>query len=120
MTVTGEDRKWMKPYYFSGSMAAAQMPCPLCDRSGVILSEGSGPATFRLGVDSSMGSVLDATGQCLAEAKLSINNQPIVACLALAGATEPLESRLWRTTATRSEDDCHDGRACRVRWSTSR
>ena len=64
----------------------------LCDRSGVVLGEGtSGPANIRLGVDSSMGSVLDATGQCLAEAKLSINNQPIVACLALAGATEPLE-----------------------------
>jgi glucosamine kinase len=64
----------------------------LCDRSGIVLGEGvAGPANVRLGLDDSFRSVLEATGQCLADAKLSIDSQPIVACLALAGATEPVE-----------------------------
>ena len=64
----------------------------LCDGSGVILGEGAaGPANIRLGLDDSMRAVLDAAGQCLAEAKLTISSQPIIACLALAGATEPTE-----------------------------
>lgn len=64
----------------------------LCDGSGIVLGEGTaGPANIRLGLDDSMRAVLDATGQCLAEAKLTIDSRPIVACLALAGATEPVE-----------------------------
>jgi glucosamine kinase len=64
----------------------------LCDYSGTVLGKGAaGPANIRLGLDESMRAVLDATGQCLAEAKLTINSQPIIACLALAGATEPIE-----------------------------
>lgn len=64
----------------------------LCDGSGRVLGEGTtGPANIRLGVDGSMRAVLDATAQCLAEARLSIGSRPIIACLALAGATEPLE-----------------------------
>jgi glucosamine kinase len=64
----------------------------LCDGSGVILGEGvAGPANVRLGLDDSFRSVLNATGQCLAHAKLTIASRPIVACLGLAGATEPCE-----------------------------
>jgi glucosamine kinase len=64
----------------------------LCDGSGTVLGEGTaGPANIRLGVDDSMKAVLDATGQCLAEAKLGFDSRPIIACLALAGATEPIE-----------------------------
>ena len=64
----------------------------LCDGSGAVLGEGTaGPANIRLGVDDSMKAVLDATGQCLAEAGLGFDSRPIIACLALAGATEPVE-----------------------------
>jgi glucosamine kinase len=64
----------------------------LCDGSDHVLGEGiAGPANIRLGVDDSMRAVLDATGQCLASAKLTLDSRPIVACLALAGATEPIE-----------------------------
>lgn len=64
----------------------------LCDGSGTVLGEGkAGPANIRLGLDDSIRAVLDATGQCLAQAKLGIDSQPIIACLALAGATEPIE-----------------------------
>jgi len=64
----------------------------LCDREGSILGEGvAGPANIRLGLDDSFGAVLDATDRCLADAKLTIDSQPIVACLALAGASEPIE-----------------------------
>jgi glucosamine kinase len=64
----------------------------LCDASGVILGEGvAGPANIRLGVDDSMKAVLEAAGQCLTQAKLGFESRPIIACLALAGATEPVE-----------------------------
>ena len=64
----------------------------LCDCSGSVLGEGAaGPANIRLGLDESMRAVLEATRQSLAEAKLAIDSQPIIACLALAGATEPIE-----------------------------
>ena len=64
----------------------------LCDGSGAVLGEGmAGPANIRLGLDDSMQAVLDATGQCLAQARLSLDSRPIIACLALAGATEPIE-----------------------------
>ena len=70
----------------------------LCDASGSVLGEGTaGPANIRMGVDKSMQSVLDATGQCLAEAKLGIGSRPIIACLALAGATEPIERKAVET-----------------------
>ena len=49
----------------------------LCDGSGTALGEGkAGPANTRLGLDNCMRSVLDATDQCLAEAKLNIDSRP--------------------------------------------
>ena len=64
----------------------------LCDWSGIVLGQGTaGPANIRLGLNETMRAVFDATEQCLAEANLTINSQPIIACLALAGATEPVE-----------------------------
>jgi len=64
----------------------------LCDGSGVTLAEGTaGPANIRLGVHDSFRAVLDATAQCLVKAKLTIEKSSIVACLALAGATEPIQ-----------------------------
>jgi glucosamine kinase len=61
--------------------------------SGAILGEGlSGPANIRLGLAESFASVLDATGQCLSEAGLSrADLSRVVACLALAGASEPMD-----------------------------
>jgi glucosamine kinase len=51
----------------------------------------SGPANIRVNLEESVGSVLDAAGQCLTEAGASFDD-PIVACLALAGASEPREA----------------------------
>jgi len=61
--------------------------------SGAILGESlSGPANIRLGLAESFASVLDATGQCLSEAGLSrADLSRVVACLALAGASEPMD-----------------------------
>ena len=65
----------------------------LCDRAGAVLGEGlAGPANLRLGLDTSFAAVLDAARQSLAEAGLGSRAlSGIVACLALAGASEPRE-----------------------------
>ena len=65
----------------------------LADRAGRILGEGvAGPANIRLGLEASLAAVLDAARQCLAEAGLGTGALGrTVACLALAGATEPAE-----------------------------
>src|SRR5439155_17172956 len=63
----------------------------LCTISGRTLSEGSaGAANIRLGVEQSFASVHEATVQCMTAAGLSTRDfDRIVACLALAGASEP-------------------------------
>jgi glucosamine kinase len=63
----------------------------LCDRSGEKLGEAvAGPANIRLGLEQSFGAVLQAATQCLSQAGLSPRHfSRIVACLALAGASEP-------------------------------
>jgi glucosamine kinase len=50
----------------------------------------SGPANLRLGIEASFSSVLDAARQCLAAAGIAPEGvSRMVACLALAGASEP-------------------------------
>jgi len=63
----------------------------LCTISGRTLSEGSaGSANIRLGVEQSFASVHEATVQCMTAAGLSTRDfDRIVACLALAGDSEP-------------------------------
>ena len=63
----------------------------LCTIAGSILSEGvAGPANVRLGPEQSFASVREATLQCLRAAGLSPRDlDRVVACLALAGASEP-------------------------------
>ncbi|MGN6748592.1 MAG: BadF/BadG/BcrA/BcrD ATPase family protein [Xanthobacteraceae bacterium] len=63
----------------------------LCAYSGRLLGEAvSGPANLRLGIEASFSSVLDAAGQCLANAGIGEKGLArVVACLALAGASEP-------------------------------
>jgi glucosamine kinase len=63
----------------------------LSNASGKVLGEAeSGPANIRLGLEQSFSAVLDAAGQCLDRARLSLATRSrIVACLALAGASEP-------------------------------
>jgi glucosamine kinase len=63
----------------------------LCTMSGAKLSEGTGgPANIRLGVEQSFASVLQATTQCMNGASLSPRDiGRVVACLALAGGSEP-------------------------------
>ena len=63
----------------------------LCTMSGASLGEGAGgPANIRLGAKESLASVLQATRQCMSEAGLSPRElERVVACLALAGASEP-------------------------------
>lgn len=71
----------------------------LADSAGAILGEGAaGPANIRIGLDESLRSVRDAAGQCLAQAGASFAD-PIVACLALAGASEPREAAVARAAA---------------------
>ncbi|HEV2626778.1 MAG TPA: BadF/BadG/BcrA/BcrD ATPase family protein [Xanthobacteraceae bacterium] len=59
--------------------------------SGRLLAEAvSGPANLRLGIEASFSSVVDAARRCLDTADLAQQNiSRIVACLALAGASEP-------------------------------
>jgi glucosamine kinase len=63
----------------------------LCAFSGQVLGEATtGPANLRLGLQQSFAEILDAAIQCLSQAGLprsSLNR--VVACLALAGASEP-------------------------------
>ena len=63
----------------------------LCTLNGTKLGDGyAGPANIRLGVEQSFASVLKATTHCMNEAALSPRDETrIVACLALAGASEP-------------------------------
>jgi len=58
---------------------------------GRVLGEGAaGSANLRLGVQNSLAAVRIATDQCLERAGLGYGDCPIVACLALAGACEPV------------------------------
>jgi len=63
----------------------------LCTIAGATLSEGvAGPANVRLGIEESFASVREATLQCLRAASFSARDlERVVACLALAGASEP-------------------------------
>ena len=63
----------------------------LCSALGRKLGEAAaGPANIRLGRDPTFGAVLHATMQCLGQAGLSPDDLGrVVACLALAGASEP-------------------------------
>jgi glucosamine kinase len=63
----------------------------LCTISGAMLSEGTaGSANVRLGVEQRLASVHEATVQCMSAAGLSSRDfNRVVACLALAGASEP-------------------------------
>lgn len=65
----------------------------LCTYSGTPLAETvSGPANLRLGIELSFSSVLDAARQCFDSADLAPQSlSRIVACLALAGASEPAQ-----------------------------
>ena len=67
----------------------------LCAASGAMLGEATGgPANIRFGLEQGFSAVLHATSRCLQQASLSSRDFPrIVACLALAGASEPGELR---------------------------
>ena len=68
----------------------------LADSQGAILGEGiAGPCNIRIGLEESLRSVLDAAGQCLTQAGASFADR-IVACLAMAGASEPKEAAAAR------------------------
>jgi glucosamine kinase len=63
----------------------------LCAFSGQLLGEAAtGPANLRLGLQQSFAEILDAATQCLNQAGLPRSHLgKVVACLALAGASEP-------------------------------
>jgi glucosamine kinase len=63
----------------------------LCDFSGAVLGKGTaGPANIRFGLEQSFAAVRQATAQYVAQAGLtSADFARVVACLALAGASEP-------------------------------
>jgi glucosamine kinase len=63
----------------------------LADIDGNVKGEGAaGPANIRFGLKESFAAVLQATNQALEQAGLSLGDVDIVACLALAGASEPM------------------------------
>src|SRR5262249_59757134 len=66
--------------------------------SGTTLSEGvAGAANIRLGVEQSFASVLQATIQCMSGAGWSWRGcKRVVACVALAGASEPSQLEIAR------------------------
>jgi glucosamine kinase len=82
-----------KPLLFLGvDGGGTRCRARLADATGAILGEGlAGPANIRIGLDESLRSVLDAAGQCLAQAGAA-RDAPVAACLALAGASEPREA----------------------------
>lgn len=62
----------------------------LADLNGQVWGEGSaGPANIRFGLKESFAAVMRATDECLEQAGLTLADTEIVACLALAGASEP-------------------------------
>src|SRR5438270_13183670 len=63
----------------------------LADVGGTILGETTGgPANIRFGLEESLAAVFEAADRCLNDAGLSpADSQRIIACLALAGASEP-------------------------------
>lgn len=65
----------------------------LCDASGNRLGQAeAGPANIGYGLEEAFASVLEATLECLEQARLTPSDLPrITACLALAGATEPID-----------------------------
>src|SRR5690349_2958564 len=70
----------------------------LTDADGLVLGEGTGgPANIRFGIKESFAAVLHATDDCLEQAGMSLQDAEIVACLALAGASEPANLAAART-----------------------
>jgi len=64
----------------------------LTDADGAVLGHGvAGAANIRFGVKESFAAVDEAVAQCLMHAGLSDADHRIVACLSLAGASEPRE-----------------------------
>ncbi|HEY7299667.1 MAG TPA: BadF/BadG/BcrA/BcrD ATPase family protein [Xanthobacteraceae bacterium] len=63
----------------------------LSTSSGAALGEGTaGPANIRYGLREALAAVIEAAGKCLEEARLSSADlRRVIACLALAGASEP-------------------------------
>jgi glucosamine kinase len=62
----------------------------LVDLDGHIRGEGTaGPANIRFGIKESFAQVLRAADEALGQAGLTLEEADIVACLALAGASEP-------------------------------
>ena len=80
----------------------------LADRSGHALGEGTaGPANIRLGLEAAFASVMEAAGQCLAEAGLGdAAFARVSACLALAGATEPRWTSRMAEAFVAQNPDC--------------
>jgi len=70
-----------------GTRCRARLAAPC----GTVLAEAvTGAANLRLGIERSFSSVIGAAAQCLRQAGMSEHNfSRIVACLALAGASEP-------------------------------
>ncbi len=70
----------------------------LSDGKGTILGEGAGgPANIRFGLSESFSAVIEAADQCLHQAGLSYCDRQIVACLALAGASDPIDATAARS-----------------------
>jgi glucosamine kinase len=85
-----------------GTRCRARLSAP----SGLLLAEAvGGPANIRYGMEESFAAVFEAGDRCLEQAGLSARDlQRIVACFALAGASEPS----YRAAAERHAHPYHD------------
>jgi len=51
----------------------------------------AGPANIRIGLKESFGAVVEAADKCLSQAGYKLGEADIIACLAMAGASEPID-----------------------------
>jgi glucosamine kinase len=64
----------------------------LADAHGIVRAEASaGPANIRIGLKESFGAVLEVAEKCLSQAGYRPEDADIIACLAMAGASEPTD-----------------------------
>jgi glucosamine kinase len=63
----------------------------LCTFEGKMLGGGlAGPVNIRLALEDSLAEVFDAAARCFRNAGLAVEEHIVIACLALAGANEPI------------------------------
>ena len=80
------------PFLLGVDGGGTQCRARLADASGAVLGEGlAGPANLHLGLDVSLRAVRQCAVESLRQAGLAGHERSTIACLALAGASEPTQ-----------------------------